>query len=253
MQNNFSDSIIQSEGDIIRQAQVQRDLARDFISSVAHELRTPVAVIRGSLEALCDGVVCEPDQVDEYHHQMLSESIYLQRLVNDLLEYSRLQNKEFKILMENVNVCDIISDVCRSIRQIANKKNITINREEDTSLYTIKGDYERLRQMFIVVLDNAVKFTQPGGNVYVRTRFVDGRLVIDISDTGCGISEENIENIFLRFHRTVSDANRNGSGLGLAIAKEIASRHGIEIKVESKAGKGTTFSFIFCQSIEVTE
>ena len=253
MQNDFPDQAPGCENQITGEVQVQKDLARDFLSSVAHELRTPVAVIRGSLEALCDGVVCGNDQVEEYHHQMLSESIYLQRLVNDLLEYSRLQNREFEILKEKMNVCDLISDVCRSIRQIADSKQILISREEEVSLYCIEGDYERLRQMLIVVLDNAVKFSEPGGRVTVRNRLEDGRLVIEISDTGCGISEENIKDIFLRFHRSVSDKNRTGSGLGLAIAKEIASRHDTEIKVISEVGKGTTFSFIFGQCIAVPE
>ncbi len=255
MQNNSSETIdgCEKSSNCLNGAEEQRDLARCFISSVAHELRTPVAVLRGSLEALCDGVVCDPDQVEEYHHQMLSESIYLQRLVNDLLEYSRLQNKEFEIFREPVNICDVISDVCRSIRQIAKNKNIEITREEETAFYYISGDYARLRQMFIVVLDNAVKFTEPGGHVYVRNRLENGSLVTEISDTGCGIEEDELKNIFVRFHRVLSDKNRNGSGLGLAIAKEIAARHQADIKVISEIGKGTTFSFFFSQSITIPE
>lgn len=236
-----------------KEIEAERDAARDFISSVSHELRTPVAVLRGSLEALCDGVISEPDQVEEYHRQMLSESIYLQRLVNDLLEYSRLQNKDFEIIREYVNVCDVTADVCRSLRRIAKDKNIEFEYESEESFYMIIGDYARLRQMFIVVLDNAVKFTAPGGKVKIKNTLENGIMSVEISDTGCGIDHEELGKIFTKFHRVVSDQNRNGSGLGLAIAKEIALRHGAEIEVESEPGVGTTFRFVFGEQEEMPE
>ncbi|MCI6582667.1 MAG: HAMP domain-containing histidine kinase [Oscillospiraceae bacterium] len=217
----------------------------DFISNVAHELRTPVAVLRGSLEALCDGVIYEKEQVEQYHRQMLSESIYLQRLVTDLLELSRLNSSSFEIIREPVNLSDVVCDVCRSISRIAVQKNIAIIRESDNSVYIVNGDYARLRQMLIVILDNAVKFTPEGGTVTVNQHKDSGKYIITVSDTGCGIAEDEIENIFCRFHRLMSDANRNGSGLGLPIAREIALRHDASIDVKSRLGKGTSFIFTF--------
>lgn len=251
-----------SENDILRKkleecernADTEREISRNFVSGVAHELRTPVAVLRGSLEALCDGVVYEHDQVNEYHKQMLAESIYLQRLVTDLLEFSRLQSSGFRIEKEPVCISDVISDVCRSIRQIASAKNINIIREDEPLVYIISGDYARLRQMFIVILDNAVKFTDHGGTVTVREKLLeDGSLGIEIADTGCGIAEDQLDDIFVKFHRTVSGQNRNGTGLGLAIAKEIALRHGSEIKVRSRVGEGTVFSFNFAERLSEKE
>ena len=227
--------------------------SRDFISNVAHELRTPIAVLRGSIEALCDGVICEKEQVEQYHRQMLSESIYLQRLVNDLLEFSRLNNSSFEIIREPVNLSDVVYDVCRSISRISVQKNISLKRETDNSVYIVNGDYARLRQMLIVILDNAVKFTPEGGTVTVSQQRKDDKYVITVSDTGCGIPEDEIENIFTRFHRLMSDINRNSSGLGLPIAREIASRHDAEIKVHSKINEGTSFVFTFFNEMSESE
>ena len=231
----------------------ERELSRNFVSAVAHELRTPVAVIRGSLEALCDGIICEREQVKEYHRQMLSESIYLQRLVTDLLEFSRLQSESFSIIREPVNVSDVVSDVCRSIRKIAGEKGVLLERTEDSPVFIVNGDYARLRQMLIVILDNAVKFTEAGGRVTVDEHCEDGKLYIRVSDTGCGIAEEELPFIFVKFHRSMTGQNRNGTGLGLAIAKEIAARHGAEITVDSKVGEGTTFTFCFSEKMTEEE
>ncbi|MDO5148862.1 MAG: sensor histidine kinase [Oscillospiraceae bacterium] len=227
--------------------------SRDFISNVAHELRTPVAVLRGSLEALCDGVIYEKEQVDQYHRQMLSESIYLQRLVTDLLEFSRLNSSSFEIIREPVNLSDVVCDVCRSISRIAAQKDIAIIRESDNSVYIVNGDYARLRQMLIVILDNAVKFTPEGGTVTVNQQRDGDKFKITVSDTGCGIAEDDLEDIFCRFHRLMSDSNRNGSGLGLPIAREIALRHDAKIDVKSKTGEGTSFIFTFSSEMSKEE
>ena len=232
-------------------AESERQTSREFVSAVAHELRTPVAVIRGSLEALCDGIICEREQVKEYHRQMLNESIYLQRLVTDLLEFSRLQSQSFSIVREPVNVSDVVSDVCRGIRRIADEKGVALERAENSSVFIVKGDYARLRQMLIVILDNAVKFTDRGGKVTVSERIEDGKFYLTVTDTGIGISEEELPLIFVKFHRTITGQNRNGTGLGLAIAKEIAERHGATVSVESAPGKGS--SFTFCFSEQMTE
>ena len=235
----------------VANAESERQTSRDFVSAVAHELRTPVAVIRGSLEALCDGIICEREQVKEYHRQMLNESIYLQRLVTDLLEFSRLQSQSFSIVREPVNVSDVVSDVCRGIRRIADEKGVALERAENSSVFIVKGDYARLRQMLIVILDNAVKFTDRGGKVTVSERIEDGKFYLTVTDTGIGISEEELPLIFVKFHRTITGQNRNGTGLGLAIAKEIAERHGATVSVESAPGKGS--SFTFCFSEQMTE
>ncbi len=212
---------------------------QEFISNISHELRTPVTVIRGSLEALCDGIIKDPEKISEYYMQMLSESKGLERLVNDLLELSRLQNTDFKIETENVNIFDILEDVVRSASKIAQSKNIKIEYVHDTNLLIINGDYGRLRQMFMVVVDNAIKFSKENETVSIN---ISKQKVI-IKDTGIGISKENLPHIFDRYFKDESDNNKTGTGLGLTIAKQIALRHGINLTAASEQNKGTSFIF----------
>lgn len=219
---------------------------QDFITNISHELRTPVTVIRGSLEALSDGVVSEPDQVKEYHKQMLNESKSLERLVNDLLELSRLQNTDFKIEKQDLNICDVLKDSARSASNLARQKNIKIEYSLDRDVFLINGDYGRLRQMFLIVIDNAIKFSYEGTSIYITLK--NNR--ITIKDEGTGISEGDLPYIFDRYYSANSGENKTGTGLGLTIAKQIALRHNIEILAESRPGEGTSFVFVIPGDLE---
>ena len=216
-------------------------LRRDFVANISHELKTPVTVIRGSLEALCDGVVTEPEQVKDYHRQMLSESLSLQRLVNDLLDLSKLQSSDFVIEMQELNLCDIISDVARSVSHLAQDKKIEIQQEHDTKSLLVSGDYGRLRQMFFIILDNAVKFSPVGSKIDISLK----DRTVSIIDHGKGILEDDLPYIFDRFYKVRSEENKSGSGLGLAIAKQIADRHGVEVLVSSRLDVGTEYKMKF--------
>lgn len=214
---------------------------QDFITNISHELRTPVTVIRGSLEAICDGVVKDPDQVKEYNKQMLNESKGMERLVNDLLELSRLQNSDFKIEMHEINLCDVIRDAVRSASNMARKKNIIIDYAEDRDIFMIKGDYGRLRQMFMIVIDNAIKFSKESSIIYLNLK----NNTVEVRDTGIGISREDMPYIFNRYYRIKTEENKTGTGLGLTIAQQIANRHNVEMSAESEPGTGTSFKFEF--------
>ena len=237
-------------GEKLHRAEIESDklqqMRQDFVANISHELRTPVTVIRGSLEALCDKVVTEPEMVAEYHRQLLGESIYMQRLVNDLLDLSRLQNPDFSINITEFNLCDCISDSVRSGRRIASEKGINIGFESDTSVYMFKGDYDRVRQMLLIIIDNAIKFTDNPENS-VTVSFASGE--VTITNVGQGIKAEDLPVIFERFYKSRSEKNKNGTGLGLAIAKQIASRHQVGISVSSTEGGETTFRFVFPQEI----
>ena len=224
-----------------RESERLEKLRRDFVANISHELKTPVTVIRGSLEALCDGVVTQPEQVKDYHRQMLSESLYLQRLINDLLDLSKLQNTDFKIDKQELNLCDILSDAIQSASHLAWEKKIEIGREFDAQSLTVVGDYGRLRQMFLIVLDNAIKFSPVGSRIQVSLN----NRTVSIDDQGCGISEGDLPHIFDRFYKIKTEENKSGSGLGLAVAKQIADRHGINVTVESQISEGTKFLFGF--------
>jgi signal transduction histidine kinase len=220
-------------------------LRKDYISSISHELRTPVTVLRGSLEALCDGVVHEPEKIEAYHQEMLSESIHLERMVNDLLELSRLQNPDYIIEKSELNLPEVVEDAVRSIRHIAENMQIKLRYENKMTTFPIFGDYGRLRQMFLIVLDNAVKFSEKSQQVEVSIESKTRGCHVSITNYGIGISAEDMPHIFERFYKSDDEKNRKGTGLGLAIAKHIADRHGINISVESEQGNITKFTFVF--------
>lgn len=219
----------------------QEQLRRDFLANVSHELRTPVTVLRGSLEALCDGVVENGDQVAEYHRQMLKETLALQRLVNDLMDLARLQNVDFPIENAAVSLNEALGDALYSAGQIARAKKITLDKQLPQETVQLQGDYGRLRQMFLIVLDNAVKFSPEGSAIHVT--LTPGS--VTIRDEGPGIAPEELPLIFDRFHKARVEQNLQGSGLGLAIAREIATRHHMRIAVESEPGHGATFRFLW--------
>lgn len=224
----------------IRLEQVQKD----YISNISHELRTPVTVIRSSLEAVCDGVVAGEKAMD-YQRQILAESISLQRLVNDMLELSRLQNKDFPIEKEDMDLLRALGDAVRTVRVLAKKKSICILYEKNTEEWVMQGDYGRLRQMFVAALDNAVKYSPQGSEVVISIHKYADEVVISMKDQGCGIPAEDMENIFTKFFRSKQNKQNHekGSGLGLAIIKNIADRHGIKISLHSVYGKGTEIIF----------
>lgn len=218
---------------------------QNFFSNISHELRTPVTVIRGSLEALDDGVVRGEENVRAYYKQMIAESRWLQRLIADLLELSRLQNLEFSLDMGDVELSDLLGDVAMSAHTLCGRKGVVLVCEEPTARYAMRGDYARLRQMLLAVVDNAVKFTPEGRHIRIALR--PDKPVITVQDEGEGIPESELAHIFDRFHHT-RDASRQSTGLDLAIVQEIARRHDVTIEVSSAPGEGTTFTFTFPQT-----
>ncbi len=219
-------------------------MRRDFFANVSHELRTPITVIRAYTESLLDGVVTDEQKVNQYYDRMLGECKTMERLVGDLLDLSKLQNPDFKIEVEPVNISQIFDDIIRSAKAIGDKKNVSIHIKKDSELCMIMGDYVRLRQMFMVILDNAIKFSHENSNVYISLKISD-KLRISIRDEGVGIPEEELPFIFEKFYKSKNRQNASGSGLGLAIANQIAIRLNGKIIVNSTIGKGCEFIFEF--------
>jgi len=211
-------------------------LRKDYISNISHELRTPVTIIRGSLEAITDKVITDENKIEQYHTEMLNESIHLENMVNDLLELSRLQNPKYSINKTEINIIDCLKDAIGATKKLSNEKMIKIDLRTSSSLLSYNGDYTRIRQLFLIIISNSIKFSNNNSIIEI---VVDNK-VIKIKDYGRGISSEELKNIFNRFYKTNID-NPNGTGLGLAIASEIANRHGIKLEVSSEVDKFTEF------------
>lgn len=232
--------------DAAQQSGRLEQMRKDFIANISHELRTPVTVIKGYAESLLDGVIDESEK-ETCYRQIVSESSSLERLIRDLLELSRLQNPDFQLSFEPIDMNQLLWDVLRGATALAGKKNIAVEHTFCEHEFRFSGDYGRLRQMLTIVLDNAIKFSEPDS--VIRFQADCGQTFnISVKDHGKGISPEDLPQIFNRFYKS-SDENINGTGLGLAIAKEIADRHAIKIEVDSRVGEGTEFVFRFEKSV----
>ena len=216
----------------------------DFFANVSHELRTPITVMRAYTESLVDGVVTDPEKIRRSYERMLGECQGMERLVGDLLLLSKMQNPDFEVEKEPVNLVQIFEDLRKSAAAIGKEKNITAELYTELPVIMMLGDYDRLRQMFLVILDNAVKFSPEDSVVHIRIT-CEEHIVVSIRDEGIGISEEEQKYIFEKFYKSRLRQNAKGSGLGLAIAKQIAIKHGGTIEIQSEVGKGTEITFYF--------
>ena len=221
----------------------------DFFANVSHELRTPITVVRGYAETLVDGVVKNEEKKQQYYERILNECKGMERLVGDLLTLSKIQNPDFAIEREPVNLIQVFHDLTKNLKVICKNKDIHLRLKNDKEYYMVLGDYDRLRQMFLVILDNAIKFSPEGSNVEIIITELDQQVKIEIIDHGIGISNEELPYIFEKFYKSKLRQNATGSGLGLVIAKYIAIKHDGTIVVDSEVGKGTKFTFLF-QTIE---
>ena len=222
-------------------------MRRDFLASVSHELKTPITVIRGLLEMMTAGLVTTEDKRQNCLAQMQKNILGLQRLVQDLFELSRLQNSDFTFEKEELNLIDPLNDAIQSAKQMAKSKSVTVMLTTEPSPIILEGDYVRLRQMFLTVLDNAVKFSPTKGTVTVSVNQSENSWNISVTDEGEGIPKEELPHIFEKFHRQKDKKNNEGTGLGLAIAKEIARRHDVTITAENVKDSGAKFTFSSCQ------
>ena len=209
---------------------------QDFLATISHELRTPVTVLRGLLEACQDGIAVSDDEIREIRQEMLTETTQLERLITDLLELSRLQQDDFKLSKEDVSLNHILEDAVRSASQLAATKQLSLQLEKNSAETPFHGDYGRLKQMFLTVLDNAIRVSPEGETI----RLIYTEQSISISDHGPGIPEDELPFIFERYYQGTE--TKGSSGLGLAIAAAIAARHHIQIEVTSEPGH-TVFVF----------
>lgn len=234
----------------LQQSELEREnmekMKLDFFANVSHELRTPITVLRAYLESLVDKVVVDETKINQSYLRMLLECKGMERLVGDLLLLSKMENPEFEIEKEPINVIQVFDDIIRNAHAISIDKDIHFDITRDKEACFMLGDYDRLRQMFMVVIDNAIKFSENGSTLFITVSCKE-KIEVSIRDEGVGMDEEEIPYIFDKFYRSKLHNNKNGSGLGLLIAKQIAKKHDGSIEVTSKKGEGSCFLFSFDQ------
>lgn len=242
-QNEVSGSVALVQD--ISESERLEQIRKDFVANVSHEFRTPLTVIKGSLEALIDGTIDKNEDVERYHQRMLSETKSLERLVGDLLELSRFQSGKISIHREEIHIPSLLSDIIRSLQTIADKKGIKINYHGPTVVPAVIGDYDRLRQLFIIFIDNAVKYSPVATEIAVMVN-IKGKseLEICVEDHGYGISEDELPYVWDRFYKSDKSRRSSGTGLGLAIAKHLVELHEGQVSITSKIGKGTTVTVL---------
>lgn len=216
----------------------------DFFANVSHELRTPITVVRAYTEGLVDGVIEEESTKQQYYQKMLLECKSMERLVGDLLILAKMQNPDFVIEKEPVNLTQVFDDILKTVRTMGTEKRISVCLENDHDVQLMYGDYDRLRQMFLVICDNAIKFSKEDSTIYITITRGE-KLRISIRDEGIGIAAEELSSIFDKFYKSKLRQNAKGSGLGLAIARQIALKHEGTIEVFSTLSVGTEFVFSF--------
>ena len=213
---------------------------KNFISNVSHELRTPLTTIIGYTDLLNRRGTDNPELLSKSLNTINSEGQRLLRLVNDLLSLSKYERADFKLILTSVDINTLLEDVINQMKIKSLKYNVDIDYKR-LELPTIRGDYDRLKQVFINILDNAIKYSNPGDIINVVAINYDDYVEISIRDHGPGIPEENLSRIFDAFYRVEEDRSRQigGTGLGLSIVKSIVESHNGQVRIESKTGEGT--------------
>lgn len=213
-------------------------MKNDFISSVSHELRTPLTAIKGWGETLMS---CTPGDVETIAKGMrviIGETERLSSMVEELLDFSRMQSGRLTLVMSKIDILAEIGEAYIMFTERAKREGIEIEYHEPEMLSPIFGDKNRLRQVFINVIDNALKYSNEGDKVRIESFEQDEFIYIVVSDTGCGISPQDLPNVKNKFFK--GNLSRRGSGIGLAVADEIMTLHGGALLVQSELGVGTT-------------
>jgi PAS domain S-box-containing protein len=215
----------------------------DFLSNVSHELRTPLQSIGGFTKLIMNGQVEDAATRQEFFEIIDRETQHLGNLINGLLDMSRLEAGRFQIYKKPIRIKDTITECVKMFQSLAREKNITLSDEIPQNIPEIEADPDRIRQVIINLLGNAIKFSEPGTSVNVKITVRNDDMLFQVSDHGTGIAEESMHHLFERFFRAAGEKVRGGTGLGLFISKQIVDAHGGRIWAESKIDKGSTFSF----------
>lgn len=224
----------------VRSLQTMR---RELIGNISHELRTPIAGIKAMVETLRDGAIDDEEAAKDFLTRIEGEIDHLTQMVSELTELSRIESGRAELRLSPLDLNMLAEEVIDQLNTFAQRQQVAITADLAPDLPVIKADHDRIRQALTNLVHNAVKFNRSQGTVRVSTRADAESVTVSVSDTGIGISSDDLPHVFERFYKADKARPRGGSGLGLAIAKHVVQAHGGSIRAESEEGKGSTFSF----------
>jgi two-component system phosphate regulon sensor histidine kinase PhoR len=219
------------------------DAQRRFVADASHEMRTPVAALKGMLELLVDGAQDVPEVRDDFMRTMQVEVDRLGRLVSDLLTLAQLEAGSLRVAPAPESATELLDGVARVMATLAEQAGVTLSVEVPDTDLRVLADRDRIAQVLLSFTDNALKHSPKGATVHLGARRRDGSVRLEVTDEGVGIDADELSRVFERFYRSDAARAGGGAGLGLAIAKEIVEAHGSTIDVTSTPGSGTTFGF----------
>jgi two-component system phosphate regulon sensor histidine kinase PhoR len=232
--------------DVTRLKKLEK-IRMDFAANVTHEIRTPLTAIIGYLETIKDGAINNIEETKKFIEISLKQAQRLNRLVEDLMTISNIEMKEAKLDFEEVSLNVAVDNVITLMEAKAKSKNISIKNDMRENIAPVRADKDRLTQILVNVLDNAVKFTPNNGSVVIEADENDDNTVVRVSDTGIGVPKDEIQRLGERFYRVDRSRSRDlgGTGLGLSIVKHLMMAHGGKMEIESQPGHGTIVSLFF--------
>jgi two-component system phosphate regulon sensor histidine kinase PhoR len=216
---------------------------RDFVSNVSHELRTPLASLKALVETLEEGALEDPPAARRFLQKMDTEIDNLTQMVHELLELSRIESNRVPLQRVPVMPCDLAGPAIERMQLQAERAGLNLKMDCPHNLPTVRADPARIQQVLVNMIHNAIKFTPPGGEIFISAKVEKDNVLFCIRDTGAGIPADVLPRIFERFFKADRARSSGGTGLGLSIARHIVQAHGGQIWVESKVGEGSTFYF----------
>ncbi len=216
-------------------------MKNDFISSVSHELRTPLTAIKGWGETMAGGDL-DQETLQKGMHVILSETERLSSMVEELLDFSRIQNGRLTMNFGKVDIVAELSDAVLMFSERAKRDNRILEYTEPDGFAVMNADRNRLRQVFVNIIDNALKYSDSGDTVTVTANLTSTTFTVSVADTGIGISPEDLPRVKTKFYK--ANSTRRGSGIGLAVADEIIRMHGGSLEIASQLGEGTTVTIV---------
>jgi two-component system phosphate regulon sensor histidine kinase PhoR len=220
-------------------------LRRDFVANVSHELRTPVASISSAAETLLVGALSDPSAAQMFVEIIERNSARMRQLVEDLLDLSRIESKEYKLERDELGLSPIVEHSLSLLRDKAKQARVRIDLEIPADLPSVRADRRALDQIMVNLVENAIKYCPPGSRVVVRARTEDEHVQVLVEDSGPGVPEADLPRLFERFYRVDAGRSREkgGTGLGLSIVKHLVEAMGGDVGAESRVGFGSTFWF----------